>query len=65
MPNITIQLYKVSPEKKKELIERVSQAAAEVTGIPVDKFLMYIDEYETDNIGVGGKTLTEFMSKGL
>lgn len=63
MPNITIQLYKISTEQKKALITKVSQAAAEVTGIPVDKFLMYIDEYATDNIGVGGKTLTEFMTK--
>lgn len=64
MPSITIQLYKISNEKKKALIEKVSQAAAEVTGISVDKFFMYLDEYETDNIGVGGRTLTEFMAKG-
>ena len=64
MPSITIQLYKISTEKKEALIEKLSQAAAEVTEIPVDKFFTYIDEYETDNIGVGGKTLTEFMAKG-
>jgi 4-oxalocrotonate tautomerase len=64
MPSITIQLNKISTEKKKALIEKVSQAAAEVTEIPVDKFFMYIDEYETDSIGVGGKTLTEFMANG-
>jgi len=63
MPSITIQLYKISTERKKALIEKVSQAAAEVTEIPVDKFFMYIDEYETDGIGVGGETLTEFMAK--
>jgi 4-oxalocrotonate tautomerase len=62
MPSITIQLYKVSTEQKKALIDKVSRAAAEVTQIPVDKFFMYIDEYETDNIGVGGRTLTEFMA---
>jgi 4-oxalocrotonate tautomerase len=62
MPSITIQLWKISAEKKKALIEKVSQAAAGVTEIPVDKFLMYIEEYETDSIGVGGKTLTEFMA---
>jgi 4-oxalocrotonate tautomerase len=62
MPSITIQLYKISTEKKKALIEKVSQAAAEVTEVPVDKFFVYIDEYETDSIGVGGITLTEFMA---
>ncbi|TAL35725.1 MAG: 4-oxalocrotonate tautomerase [Spirochaetes bacterium] len=63
MPNITIQLWKISTEKKKALIEKVSRAAAEVTEIPVDKFLMYVEEYDTDCIGVGGRTLTEFMAK--
>ena len=43
MPSITIQLYKIGTEKKKALIEKVSQAAAEVTEIPVDKFFVYID----------------------
>lgn len=62
MPSITIQLYKISAEQKKALIEKVSQAAAEVTKIPVDKFYTFIDEYETDNIGVGDKTLSEFMA---
>lgn len=62
MPSITIQLYKISNDKKKALIEKVSQAAAEVTEIPVEKFFMYVDEFETDSIGVGGRTLTDFMA---
>ncbi|ADD67017.1 4-oxalocrotonate tautomerase family enzyme [Denitrovibrio acetiphilus DSM 12809] len=59
MPVITMQISKTTVEKKKELIEKLTAAAAEVTNISPSSFVVFIEEYEHDNIGVGGQTLTD------
>ena len=59
MPNITIQMGPAAEETKKQLIERFTKDAAEITKIPEDKFIVFIDEFAPENIGVGGKTLKE------
>jgi len=59
MPVITVQIGKSTVEKKKELIEKLTATAAEVTNIPAASFVVFVDEYDRDSIGVGGQTLTE------
>ncbi len=59
MPTITIALNATSEEKKKRLIERLTKEAAEITGYPAEYFFVYVQEYPTGNIGVGGRTLKE------
>ena len=63
MPAITIALDQTSEEKKKELIERLTREASEITGYPAEYFFVYVQEYPTENIGVGGKTLKELRRK--
>ena len=63
MPAITIALDQTSEEKKKELIERLTREASEITGYPSEYFFVYVQEYPTENIGVGGKTLKELRLK--
>jgi 4-oxalocrotonate tautomerase len=63
MPAITIALDQTSEEKKKELIERLTREASEITGYPAEYFFVYVQEYPTENIGVGGKTLKELRSQ--
>ena len=62
MPNITIQISKQTPEKKKAIIEKLTAAAAEATGIDPAKFVVFISEHETDAIGVGGKLLKDMQA---
>ncbi len=62
MPSITIQIAKLSVEKKKELIGKLTSAASEVTGIADEKFFVFVDEYDHDNIGVGGQSLADKMA---
>jgi 4-oxalocrotonate tautomerase len=62
MPVITIKIGKIQPDKKKELIEKLTKAAVEVTSIPASSYLVFIEEFELENIGVGGQTLAEKMS---
>ena len=61
MPVITIDIGKLEREKKEELVRELTQKASDVTGIPADKFIVLINEMERDNIGVGGKLLSEIL----
>jgi 4-oxalocrotonate tautomerase len=63
MPTITIALDQTSEEKKKQLVENITRVAAEITGYPAEYFFVYVQEYPTENIGVGGKTLKEIKSQ--
>jgi 4-oxalocrotonate tautomerase len=53
---------KTSREQKKELIEKLSADAIEITKIPASEFTVLITELDTDNIGRSGKTLTDLRA---
>jgi len=62
MPVITIDLGKLdSKEKKAELVAALTAAASSTTNIPAEKFIVLVNELERDNIGVGGKLLSEVI----
>lgn len=66
MPFVTVKVVKgsLSPEKKKEMIAKVSAAVAEVEASPHGKEKLlpsvwcHIEEMEDGNFGAGGKTYT-------
>ncbi|MGE4267513.1 MAG: 4-oxalocrotonate tautomerase DmpI [Deferribacterales bacterium] len=59
MPVLTVQIGKMTTDKKKEFIEKVTATASEVTGIPSASFTVFVDEYDYESIGVGGQTIAE------
>ena len=59
MPVITIDMSTVTKEKKAQLVATLTRNASEITGIPEEKFIVLINELERDNIGVGGKLLSD------
>jgi 4-oxalocrotonate tautomerase len=59
MPVIKVEMTHQSKEKKKEMIERLTQTMVEITNIPAQAFVVYINEYDADNIGTGGIPLSE------
>jgi 4-oxalocrotonate tautomerase len=62
MPVITIDLGTIdSKEKKAQLVQALTEAASSVTQIPADKFIVFIKEMERENIGVGGKLLSDLL----
>lgn len=61
MPVITIDIGKLEREKKEALVRELTLKASEVTRIPADKFIVLINEMERENIGVGGKLLSEIL----
>ena len=63
MPLIVFEGGRMDPDKKKELIQGLTEIAAKVTGIRPQAFITYIHENDYDNIGVGGEVLTEVLAR--
>ncbi|PWQ96029.1 4-oxalocrotonate tautomerase DmpI [Leucothrix arctica] len=63
MPYIAFESAQLLPEIKEQLIERLTEVSAEVTGIPKELFLVSIREQPDDNIAVGGKTITKLKQE--
>jgi len=61
MPVITIDISAMATEKKAELVKELTVKASEVTKIPEEKFTVLINEFPRENIGIGGKLLSEIM----
>jgi 4-oxalocrotonate tautomerase len=59
MPVITIDLWPVSTEIKAELIQKLTKTSSDITHLPQSAFFVYIREYQTDAIGVGGIPLSQ------
>lgn len=63
MPTITIAMDQTSEEKKKQLIETLTNDASRITGYPPEFFYVYIQEYPAENIGAGGRTVKEIKNQ--
>lgn len=59
MPFIQFDGPELSKEKKAELVKKLTQASKEVLDIPEQAFLVLIRENSMDNIGTGGRLLSE------
>lgn len=62
MPLIQITMGKASQEVKRALIEKLTADAIEITQIPANEFTTTITELDYDNIGRGGKTITDIRA---
>jgi 4-oxalocrotonate tautomerase len=61
MPIITVTVTPQEVEQKRRLAEELTKAAAAITKIPEDKFIVIVDEHPRESIGVGGKLLSDLM----
>ncbi|RFU71517.1 4-oxalocrotonate tautomerase [Peribacillus saganii] len=59
MPYIQFDGPVLSKEKKAELVEEFTKVSREVLNMPEQAFTVIIRENESDNVGVGGKLLSE------
>lgn len=53
----------MSREKKALLVSRMTEIAAEATGLAPESIYVFIKENEPDNVGVGGVLLTDLHKK--
>ena len=56
--NIKITNEHVTPEKKEQLIQGVTQLLVDVLNKNPETTVVVIDEVDTDNWGIGGKSVT-------
>lgn len=59
MPYISIESGNMTAEQKKQLIERLTATASEITHIPEQFFTVTIKELPDENFGIGGKSIDE------
>jgi 4-oxalocrotonate tautomerase len=61
MPIITITMRKTTPETKRQLIEKITAAAVQITRIPDHHFVCSINELDDTNLGIGGKSVEDIL----
>jgi len=59
MPVITLDAITFTKEQKQQLISELTSTAARITKIPESAFVVYLNEHDRENIGVGGNPLSE------
>lgn len=59
MPVITVRMSRRPREMKRRLVEALTRAASETTGLPEAAFTVLIEELPKENIGIGGRLLDE------
>lgn len=65
MPYVNIKITRegANAEKKAQLIEGVTDLLVSVLGKNPQTTVVVIEEIDTDNWGIGGKTVTELREK--
>lgn len=63
MPVINVALHRVDAGMKKALIGELTAVAAGITKVPLDRFTVFIDEFDDENIGCAGESLKELKAK--
>jgi 4-oxalocrotonate tautomerase len=66
MPYVNIKITNegVTPEKKEQLIQGVTQLLADVLGKNPKTTFVIIDEVDTDNWGIAGESVTKRRQRG-
>jgi len=59
MPTIFFYGPELSKDKKRELIKSFTEKASELTGIDKSAFVVYLQETDADEVGVGGELLED------
>ncbi len=63
MPFITIDAGRMSKDQKKALIKEITKLASEILNIKEEAFSVLLRENDPDNIGTGGRMLSEVIGK--
>ena len=63
MPAIIMELAPLEKEKKAILVKEVTESVSKITGLPPQAIFVFIKENSLDNIGVGGRLLSDRTEK--
>jgi 4-oxalocrotonate tautomerase len=59
MPVITVKSNKIDIDKKKEYVKKLTELTAVTYNLPESAVTVLIEEFDAENVGVGGKLLSE------
>lgn len=59
MPVIRVDGPKIDTDKKRELVKRLTEAAAEIYGMDKEHIIVLIRENAPENVGVGGTLIAD------
>lgn len=59
MPVITLEAGKLNKDQKNKLVKDFTSKASEIMNVPEQAFIVLIKENGMDNIGFGGKLLSD------
>lgn len=59
MPVITLEISKLNRGQKQQLVREMTQSVVNITKLPPETVTVFLKENELDNIGFGGKLLSE------
>ena len=62
MPVITVAIHPIDQAQKTRLIREITETAVKITNVPADKYVVFIDEYKNESIGLAGKTRAEIIA---
>lgn len=63
MPYICFEAGALTPEMKRELIQRLTEVSAEVMRIPKDYFFVSIHELPNENVAIAGKDVNQLRAE--
>ncbi|MPM85884.1 hypothetical protein SDC9_132967 [bioreactor metagenome] len=59
MPTITLEAGKLNMNQKKQIVKEFTATASKILNLPEQVFTVYLKENELENIGFGGKLISE------
>ena len=59
MPVITLKGPAMDKQKKAEMIQELTKAAARVHGLPEEAYVVLLEEIKHEDVGFGGKQLPD------
>jgi 4-oxalocrotonate tautomerase len=62
MPVITVAIHPINQNEKTLLIRKLTETAVEITKVPADKFVVFIQEFDNGAVGLAGKTRAEIVA---
>jgi 4-oxalocrotonate tautomerase len=59
MPVITLEAGKLDKEQKSQLVKELTSVASRIMNVPEQAYIVLLKENEADNVGFGGKLISE------
>ena len=63
MPVMTLDIAKATKEQKEALVKELVTVFAKIINMPEETIYVFINEYDTDNVGVCKKLLSELKKE--